>query len=76
MTVWEKSTNQTTLLPSEAYWKQQRNLEYLMELKEENLLFPYYWEAGFSGSISKKMPDLHGGWDAQNSHIRGTFTAH
>ena len=22
------------------------------------------------------MPDLNGGWDAQNSHIRGTFTAH
>ena len=42
MTVWEKSTNQTTLLLSEAYWKQQRNLGYLMELKKENLLFPYY----------------------------------
>jgi len=22
------------------------------------------------------MPDLNGGWYAQNSHIRGTFTAH
>ena len=33
---------QTRLLPSEYRLKRDRDLAYLMELKEENLLFPYY----------------------------------
>ena len=39
---------QTRLLPSEYRLKRDRDLAYLMELKEENLLFSYYTE-GFGG---------------------------
>lgn len=65
------------LLPSELYEKRQRNLAYLMELTEENLLFSYYTEAGLKGNMSYRPgPDIHGGWDGPLSHIRGTFTGH
>ncbi|MDD7740474.1 MAG: glycoside hydrolase family 127 protein, partial [Lachnospiraceae bacterium] len=65
-----------TLLPSEALQKQMRDVEYLMELDAENLLFPFRFESGLSGSVNHKMIHLHGGWDSQSSHIRGTFTGH
>ncbi|MHB8962030.1 MAG: beta-L-arabinofuranosidase domain-containing protein [Saccharofermentanales bacterium] len=67
---------QTKLSPGEAYYRQERNIRYLLELKEENLLFPYYREAGLTGSINRRTSERHGGWDAPDSHIRGTFTAH
>ena len=37
-----------SLLPSEAYDRRQRDEAYLMELKEENLLFAYRTEAGLN----------------------------
>ena len=43
---------QTRLLPSEYRLKRDRDLAYLMELKEENLLFPYYTEAGLNGRLN------------------------
>lgn len=64
------------LLDSIALEKQNRNLEYMMELDVENLLFPYYYESGLTGSLNYKKKELHGGWDASTSHIRGTFTGH
>ncbi|MGN0316009.1 MAG: beta-L-arabinofuranosidase domain-containing protein [Fusicatenibacter sp.] len=64
------------LLNSEALLKQIRDAEYLMELDTENLLFPFRFESGLSGSVNHKMIELHGGWDSQSSHIRGTFTGH
>lgn len=53
-----------------------RDYEYLMELKEENLLFSYYTEAGLNGKLAFVPKGLHGGWDAPLSHLRGTFTGH
>ena len=68
---------QTRLLPSEYRLKRDRDLAYLMELKEENLLFPYYTEAGLNGRLNyRPEPWLHGGWDSPLSQIRGTFTGH
>ncbi len=74
--MWEKQLDTVRLLPGEAMDRRQRNVKYLMELKTENLLFHYYWEAGLNGSMGFTVSDMHGGWDAITSHIRGTFTAH
>lgn len=63
-------------MDSEALTRQNRNVSYLMELDTENLLFPYRYEAGLCGSLNYKKKELHGGWDAPTSHIRGTFTGH
>ena len=53
---------QTRLLPSEYRLKRDRDLAYLMELKEENLLFSYYTEAGLNGRLNyRPEPWLHGG---------------
>ena len=41
-----------SLLPSEAYDRRQRDEAYLMELKEENLLFAYRTEAGLNGRLN------------------------
>lgn len=65
------------LLPSEYSRRRERDIAYLMELKEENLLFPYYMEAGLNGRLNYRPgPELHGGWDSPLSQIRGTFTGH
>ena len=36
-----------------------RDYEYLMELKEENLLFSYYTEAGLNGKLAFVPKGLH-----------------
>ena len=64
------------LLPGTAMQKMQLDYAYLMELKEENLLFPYYTEAGLNGKLDHELKGLHGGWDAPLSQLRGTFTGH
>lgn len=70
--------NDTKLLSSVAESKRQRNIDYLMELKVENLLMPYYIESGLHGSLHWGFDynTCHGGWDSVVSHIRGTFTGH
>lgn len=74
--LWHSVSQNTKLLPSEAYDKQMRNREYLMELTIDNLLLPYRLEAGIPGSINYALTTAHGGWDNPLSHIRGTFTGH
>lgn len=73
---FEKLMTHAHLADGEAARRQQQNTDYLLELKTDNLLFPYRWQAGDFWSINRRMPELHGGWDSQNSHIRGTFTGH
>ncbi|MDR1655332.1 MAG: glycoside hydrolase family 127 protein [Treponema sp.] len=65
----------TELLDSLAKTKMQRNLKYVLSLKNDNLLLPFYYEAGFINWTVKKT-DVHWGWDSIFSHIRGTFTGH
>jgi DUF1680 family protein len=55
--------------------KQDRNLQYLLSLKSENLLLSFYNEAGLINWTVKKT-DVHWGWDGPLSQIRGTFTGH
>lgn len=65
----------TELLPGMAMTKRDRNIRYLLSLKEENLLLPFRFEAGLY-SLTTKKTDFHWGWDSPLSHIRGTFTGH
>ncbi len=71
----ENCTATTRLLPSIATDKQYRNLQYLLRLTDDNLLFSFRMEAGFINNGSKKT-DVHWGWDSPFSQIRGTFTGH
>lgn len=66
------------LLESEKSVKRDRDIAYLMELKTESLLFPYYTEAGLNGLLNIHLSDmpLHDGWDNPLCQIRGTFTGH
>ena len=73
---WLSLGHNIKLLPSEAYEKQIRNRDYLMELSLDNLLLPYRLEAGVLGSINYTLTAAHGGWDNPLSQIRGTFTGH
>ena len=66
------------LLPSEKRDKMQRDIDYLLEIRTFNLLFPFYLEAGLSGTMNAgiKHLDFHDGWDNPLCQIRGTFTGH
>ncbi|MBQ7840301.1 MAG: glycoside hydrolase family 127 protein [Lachnospiraceae bacterium] len=66
------------LLYSEKKIKQDRNIEYLLELKTENLLFSFYTEAGLNGYLNRHLDqmNIHDGWDNPVCQIRGTFTGH
>ena len=76
-THWHSLHKHTKLEWSLPWEKQMRNREYLMELKIDNLLFPYREEAGLAGLLNYTVsPDAHGGWDSPLSQIRGTFTGH
>lgn len=67
-----------TLLESEKSVKRDRDIAYLLELKTESLLFPYYTEAGLNGLLRERLADMpiHDGWDNPLCQIRGTFTGH
>jgi len=67
--------NETKLHSGEAATKRDRNIRYLLSLKNENLLLPFKFEAGLFNGNSKKS-DFHWGWDSPLSQIRGTFTGH
>ena len=76
MNSWNSLANQVTLIASLPLEKMNRNREYLMELKTDNLLLPYRAEAGLAGLLNYTLKGIHGGWDAPLSQIRGTFTGH
>ena len=69
------SLDNVNLLNSLAKTKLERNLKYLLSLKNENLLFSFHFEAGLMNN-NKKKTDIHWGWDSPFSQIRGTFTGH
>ena len=73
---WQTVSAQTKLSWSIAMERQMRNRDYLMELKTDNLLLHFRSEAGLAGLLNHTLKDVHGGWDAPLSQIRGTFTGH
>ena len=68
-------TREAKLSESEFTVKRGRDVDYLMELKPENLLFSHYAEAGLNGLLNYTVT-AHGGWDSPTSQIRGTFAGH
>lgn len=73
--VWNSLIRRTKLLASEGLEKQKQNRRYLMEMRKEDLLLPYWMEAGLAGNLAGGI-EGHGGWDHPLSQIRGTFTGH
>jgi len=66
---------ETTLLPGILTVHRRRNRDYLMELRTENLLRPYLFEAGLY-RCNQRLLDIHEGWDGPLSDLRGQFTGH
>ena len=63
------------LLPGEAARRRERNLAYMNRLTTRNLLLAHYFEAGLI-AFNYLPQDIHGGWDAITSDIRGTVAGH
>ncbi|MGI5857528.1 MAG: beta-L-arabinofuranosidase domain-containing protein [Candidatus Merdivicinus sp.] len=70
-----RSLFETTTLSGLLAQRRSLDRRYLMSLTDENLLLPYYQEAGLHG-ITYLPPDLHNGWDSPLSQIRGTVCGH
>ena len=70
--------NKTTkLLEGEALYRRNRNRDYLMFLRAEDLLLPHYFEAGLTPREIRQPEQIgHWGWDAITSEIRGTVLGH
>ena len=71
----ESLATSTHLLPGLLTVHRQRNRSYLMELKTENLLRPYLFEAGLY-RCNQRLEGIHEGWDGPLSDLRGQFTGH
>ncbi len=56
-------------------WRREEDRKYMMSLTTENLLLPFYHEAGII-RITYLPKNLHGGWDSPLSKIRGTVCGH
>lgn len=56
-------------------WRREEDYKYMMSLTKENLLLPYYHEAGII-RITYFPENMHGGWDSPLSMIRGTVCGH
>ncbi len=55
--------------------RRNENKKYLIELKNDNLLLNYYFEAGLYKT--DKIPDnIHGGWESPLCELRGHFLGH
>lgn len=65
----------TRLLGGEQASRRNRNIQYMMSLKSENLLLSHYFEAGLVSYINQPK-DIHWGWDSPLSEIRGTVVGH
>lgn len=63
------------LLPGEAAKRRDRNRDYMNRLTTQNLLLSHYFEAGLI-SFNYLPDNIHGGWDAITSDIRGTIAGH
>lgn len=64
------------LLPSEIARRAGLNRDYVRSLRTEHLLQNHYFEAGLWGPPAKPGDDIHWGWEAPNSLVRGHFLGH
>lgn len=69
------SGRQVVLADSELLRRRKENREYLLELKSENLLLPFRFEAGLYSATD--LPEgIHGGWESPLCQLRGHFLGH
>lgn len=68
-------SGQVTLLHEELLRRRAANRNYLMSLTDENLLLPFYLEAGLYG-VDHMPQGVHGGWETPYCQLRGHFLGH
>lgn len=73
--MFSKMDQSTHLLYGEPAARRDRNLQYILSLKSENLLLSHYFEAGLI-SFTSRPKEIHWGWDSPLSEIRGTVVGH
>jgi DUF1680 family protein len=54
--------------------RQERNRKYMMDLKSENLLLNFNFEAGRRSA--RNVDEIHGGWESPICELRGHFLGH
>ena len=76
MEQWVMQSGQSVILEDEELLRRrQANLDYLLELKTENLVLSYLMEAGLY-KTSETQPQIHGGWEFPLCELRGHFLGH
>lgn len=69
--------NKVKLLPSPFLDRFNLNRQYVLSLKNENLLQNYYMEAGLWGPRDRAgIATSHGGWEIPTCQLRGHFLGH
>ncbi len=69
------SVDRIKLLPGLIKNRHELNREYMMSLKNDNLLQNYYLEAGLMGTQGKPE-EYHWGWESPTCQLRGHFLGH
>lgn len=76
MAYWEMQHGQSVVLQDgELLRRRKANLDYMMELKTENLTLSYLMEAGLY-KTSETQTQIHGGWEFPLCELRGHFLGH
>jgi DUF1680 family protein len=76
MAYWKMQHGQSVVLQDgELLRRRKANLDYMMELKTENLTLSYLMEAGLY-KTSETQTQIHGGWEFPLCELRGHFLGH
>ena len=76
MAYWKMQQGQSVVLQDEELLRRRKaNLDYMMELKTENLTLSYLMEAGLY-KTSETQTQIHGGWEFPLCELRGHFLGH
>lgn len=70
-----KPLKATLFSENEFYMRYEKNRNYMLSLKTENLLQNYYLESGLI-NWSYLPHDIHGGWESPTCQLRGHFLGH
>ncbi len=76
MEQWKMGQGRAVVLKDEELLRRRKaNLDYMMELKTENLTLSYLMEAGLY-KTSETQNQIHGGWEFPLCELRGHFLGH
>lgn len=71
--IWGKGVK---LMEAELLRREHVNREYMIGLKNRNLMMNFYLEAGRGDIFESDIKDIHGGWEAPTCQLRGHFLGH